>query len=192
MNIVEEDVKKFLENNKDKLPINDTKIEEIDEIEENMFSSNEKEENIDDSYPGEFHDNHDSHENPEKRIKRKYTRRNKDELKDFKEQLNEAVYIKEDINNIEKNKIEESLVEKNEDSLMEKMAKRLELLENQIKERDKIITDIDKKQKNLEVGYQRYGVSEWKDLTNGSERGYSRQLYVDIKLMINPSNRQMY
>lgn len=70
--------------------------------------------------------------------------------------------------------------------LVHKLAAKMELLENQIKERDAKIDLLDRTQKTAGIGSESYGISLWKSWTSGSDQGYHRSLYVDIRTMAMP------
>jgi hypothetical protein len=70
--------------------------------------------------------------------------------------------------------------------LLQKMAEKLENLELKLKEKEEKIELIDKNQKNSDIGSQRFGMSDWKSWISGSDKGYHRAMYVDIRSMIAP------
>lgn len=70
--------------------------------------------------------------------------------------------------------------------LVRKLADKLEIMETQIKERDTKIELLDKNQKQSGIGSNTYGISVWKEWKSGSDQGYHRSIYVDIKSMLMP------
>lgn len=72
------------------------------------------------------------------------------------------------------------------EDLLHKLSSKLANLENQIKERDSKLDVLEAKHKNADTGSQKFGVSDWKDWENGSEKGYYRSMYVDIRTIVTP------
>ena len=62
----------------------------------------------------------------------------------------------------------------------------IENLKLQNRDHNQKLEVLDKVRKKAEVGTHTYGCSTWKDWTSGSEHGYCRSLYVDIKTMLMP------
>ena len=71
-------------------------------------------------------------------------------------------------------------------SLVKQLAEELNTLKAQVKERDIKLDQIDKTQKNSQIGRQRFGASDWEKWTSGREKGYHRTIYVDINSMSTP------
>ena len=78
---------------------------------------------------------------------------------------------------------------KNDETLLA-LTNKLAEMEHKLQSRDEEITKIAKTQRNAEVGRQKYGQSDWQKWESGSEKGYFRSIYVDIRSMIEPT-RQM-
>jgi hypothetical protein len=64
------------------------------------------------------------------------------------------------------------------------LEQKLAAMQAKLDEKANQIDLIDKNQKNAEIGRQRYGASEWQSWVSGSEQGYHRSIYVDIKSML--------
>ncbi len=73
-----------------------------------------------------------------------------------------------------------------EKSVVEQLAAKMQLFENQLKEKDAKIDLMEKKQELSGIGSQTYGLSDWKSWQSGSDKGYCRSLYVDIRTMLMP------
>ena len=75
---------------------------------------------------------------------------------------------------------------KKAEDVIEKLSQKLATLENQIHDRDAKLDMLASKDKNSDMGSQRFGVSDWKDWENGAEKGYFRSMYVDIRTLVTP------
>lgn len=50
------------------------------------------------------------------------------------------------------------------------------------------LAELEKNQKNSDVGTQKYGYSKWSEWVSGREKGYHRTVYIDIAAMLMPRN----
>ena len=85
-----------------------------------------------------------------------------------------------------KNKTVKNIIKESQEDLILKMAAKLEVLENQLNEREEKLTAIEQSTQSKGRGLHKYGLSDWENWENGSEKGYHRSCYVDIRSMIGP------
>lgn len=72
--------------------------------------------------------------------------------------------------------------------LLTKLSEKLNTLEEQVKERDDKLKELEAKtaapDKTPGTGFQKYGTSEWQKWENGREKGYHRSNYVDVQSLM--------
>jgi alcohol dehydrogenase YqhD (iron-dependent ADH family) len=77
--------------------------------------------------------------------------------------------------------------EKEPNSIMQetlaKLEAKFEVLENEISVKDQKLAQLENAQKTLKVGDEEFGTGRWRQLTRGKEKGYIRNIYIDVTAM---------
>jgi hypothetical protein len=64
-----------------------------------------------------------------------------------------------------------------------KLEAKFEVLENEISIKDQKLAQLESAQKTLKVGDEEFGTGRWRQLTRGKEKGYIRNIYIDVTAM---------
>jgi len=88
--------------------------------------------------------------------------------------------------NIKTNKKTKKLKSEKIDPTQQKidlLAAKLEVLENEISQKDEKLAKLENAQMTLKMGEDEFGTGQWKKLIRGKEKGYIRSIYIDVEAM---------